>query len=216
MTFRIYTRKGDQGETGILGGSRLSKSAARIQALGAVDEANAALGLILASASPGTEAPRSGEEPREAILRTILGIQSTLFEIGAALASTDPNAGRELFLRETEELERTIDHYEETLPALTRFILPGGGELGAGLHWARTVARRAESLIVAALREEAQGSVPLEARIALVTWFNRLSDALFVLARAANQVEGVPETVWESQGGKRKQVGLPEENRSSD
>lgn len=202
---RIYTKKGDRGTTGVLGGGRLSKSDARIRALGAVDEVNAALGLVLAGGvRPELRAPLSD-------------IQNTLFEIGAALASMDPAISRDLFTQETAHLESVIDQTEMSLPPLTRFILPGGSRTGAGLHWTRTLSRRAESLVVAALEEEADKTAPaqdagptgrpaariLPDRIPLVTWMNRLSDTLFVLARFANQLEGIPETIWETRVRKK-------------
>jgi cob(I)alamin adenosyltransferase len=210
---KLYTRKGDRGQTAILGGGRRSKSDCRIQALGAIDEVNAALGLILASASPPA-----------GIDTHIFRMQSNLLEVGAALASLDPATSSEHFVAETRVLEETIDWAQDQLPPLTRFIIPGGGTAGAGLHWARTLARRAETMVVAALQDEIRQVEPvgpsreaaggaesseeaaprlLPGRSALLMWINRLSDALFALARLANFLDGKTETIWEPVSRKR-------------
>ncbi len=188
---KIYTRKGDRGRTSVLGGGVLSKADARIRALGALDETNAALGVILAS-----------NDLPDPIRKTLERVQNVLFEAGAALASVDASTGASLFAVETIWLESEIDRVEEQLRPLQNFILPGGGTAGALLHWARTVARRAETFLVEAAGNE-------EARVPLVTWFNRLSDALFVLARLANALQGIPETVWESRFRGERHSGAP-------
>ncbi len=177
---KIYTRKGDTGQTSILGGGRLSKSDSRIRALGAVDESNAALGTVLAL--PGVPAP---------VREFLEEVQAALFAAGAALASIDSSAGAAYFKDQTERIEKRIDRAEEQLAPLRNFILPGGGPAGAQLHWARTVLRRAETSVV-----EAVGADP--GRTALIAWMNRLSDALFVYARLANRLDGRPEVVWHS------------------
>jgi cob(I)alamin adenosyltransferase len=178
---KIYTRKGDRGETAMLGGGRVQKSDPRIRALGALDELNANLGRVAADAAT----------PRE--IRPFLDrVQNDLFEAGASLASGDPGPWDRLLAAETTWLEGEIDRMEEALPPLTRFLLPGGSPCGAALHAARAVARRAESQAVEAAQEDA-------ARVPLLTWLNRLSDALFVVARTANRLAGVTETPWESQ-----------------
>ena len=179
---KIYTRTGDAGETALLGGSRVFKDHARVAAYGDVDELNAVLGLALAE----------GLAPEDAaILRQV---QRDLFALGARLA--DPTAAvadrREkaaLAAEDVERLERAIDERQATLPPLTAFILPGGSRAGAVLHLARTVCRRAERAMVSLHHRE-----PLEP--ALLTYANRLSDLLFVLARAANQRQGSPEERW--------------------
>lgn len=176
---RIYTRKGDRGDTGTLGGGRSRKSDPRIRALGCLDELNAQVGLVLA----GTEVP----EPLRDSLRRI---QDVIFEAGAAVASIDPATRSELFVNETAWLESEIDRQESELPPLTRFILPGGTVAAAGLHLIRTVARRAECQVVAAVGDE-------DARAPLLAWLNRLSDAFFVYARTANRLRGVPDQPWE-------------------
>jgi cob(I)alamin adenosyltransferase len=177
---RIYTRKGDRGDTGTLGGGRLRKSDPRIRALGFLDELNAQIGVVLA----GGGVP----EPLQAPLRRI---QDVLFEAGAALASPDPAGSDALFVAETVWLESEIDRLEGALPPLTRFILPGGSAAAAGLHLVRTVARRAECQVVEAACGE-------DARMPLLTWLNRLSDGLFVYARTANRLAGGTDTLWES------------------
>jgi cob(I)alamin adenosyltransferase len=184
---RIYTRKGDRGTTSILGGGRLSKSDPRIRALGGLDEVNAALGLILSQ-------PSFPAQMRPALQR----VQDMLLEAGAALAVLEPETSAELFVQETRWLEEEIDRAEQRLEPLTQFLLPGGGEGGAGLHWVRTVHRRAEGLVVAAVGEEV-------GREGLLMWVNRLSDAFFVWARLANAIEGAGEVRWTSRS--RPQAG---------
>lgn len=184
---RIYTRKGDRGDTATLGGGRLRKSDPRIRALGMLDELNAAIGAVLAGAGV--------PEPLQAPLRRI---QGTIFEAGTALASPDPSGTDPVFAAETAWLESEIDRMEAELPPLTRFILPGGSVAAAGLHGVRTVARRAECQAVEAACGE-------DSRMPFLTWLNRLSDALFVYARTANRMAGVADTLWESRrGGNRK------------
>ncbi|MBK8231155.1 MAG: cob(I)yrinic acid a,c-diamide adenosyltransferase [Candidatus Eisenbacteria bacterium] len=180
---KIYTKQGDGGETGLLGGGRVAKSEPRIHAIGALDELNAALGMVLAT-------PELVDELRSTLLR----VQNGLFEVGAALASPDPEANRETFPGETAWLEQIIDATEALLPPLDRFILPGGQSAGAGIHWARTLCRRAEREVVGAVGRE-------PGRANLLAYLNRLSDALFVLARRANQLDGAAETPWLRLGG---------------
>jgi cob(I)alamin adenosyltransferase len=177
---RIYTRKGDRGETGTLGGGRLRKSDSRIRALGLLDELNAGIGVALACA----DLPA----PLRSSLRRI---QDVIFEAGAALASPDPSKTDSLFADETSWLESEIDRMEAALPPLTRFILPGGSAAAANLHLVRTVARRVESQVV-------EATAANEAYVPLMTWLNRLSDALFVAARTANLLAGIADVPWES------------------
>jgi cob(I)alamin adenosyltransferase len=188
---RIYTRKGDRGDTGTLGGGRLRKSDARIRALGFLDELNAQIGVVLAGAGV--------PDPLRAPLRRI---QDAIFEAGTALASPDPAGSDSLFVAETAWLESEIDRMEAVLPPLSRFILPGGSTAAAGLHLVRTVARRAECQAVEAACGE-------DARMPLLGWLNRLSDALFVYARTANRLAGETDALWESrrqpQGGPKKE-----------
>ena len=178
---KIYTRTGDQGDTSLIG-SRVRKDDPRVVAYGEVDELNAAIGLAKAETA---EAP---------LLDLLRGIQKDLFAIGARLA--DP-ASRALEARgkapvtagRIDELERAIDEAEADLPPLRSFILPGGSRLGASLHVARTVCRRAERCVVSLA---AQTSVdPL-----VLVYLNRLSDLLFVLARLSNHRAGCAEDPW--------------------
>jgi cob(I)alamin adenosyltransferase len=175
---KIYTRGGDAGETSLGDGSRVSKLDARIAAYGTVDELNAAVGVVVAGACPDTI--------REVLLR----VQNELFDLGADLSVPIEDEAR---LRVTQEqvdgLEDECDRFNAELPELKSFVLPGGSEAAARLHVARTVCRRAEreALIAAA----AHDVNPL----ALV-YLNRLSDLLFILARAANAADGRAEPLW--------------------
>ena len=179
---KIYTKTGDQGQTGLFGGARVLKSDIRVAAYGDVDELNAALGVVVAM----------GVDPE--ITDVIGKIQGNLMALGARLA--DPGRGLvsdklpKLVLGQpdVDYLEQWIDHFEEGLPKLTRFILPGGTASGAVLHLARTVCRRAERRIVSLGPD---GLEPV-----LLAYINRLSDLLFVLARAVNARNGVPEVEW--------------------
>ena len=178
VTVKIYTRTGDAGETGLFDGTRVSKADARVSTYGDVDELNAWLGL----ARVGLDAGIAG---------MIEQIQRDLFALGARLA--DPShkiAGRVTKAAITPEdvsrLEGWVDQLEADLPPLRRFILPGGSQAGAALHVARTVCRRAERAMVAL------GDVEAE----LLVYMNRLSDLLFVMARAANHAGRTPEVEW--------------------
>ncbi len=178
---KIYTRGGDAGETSLGDGSRVSKLDPRVAAYGVVDELNAQVGLVL---SLGL-----GDELREPLER----IQNDLFDVGADLSV--PFAGEEARLRvsqeQIDELERLCDRFNEPLQELKSFVLPGGSELAARLHVARTVCRRAE---LAALATAATVQIdPL-----VPVYLNRLSDLLFILARAANT--GGEEPLWRPGG----------------
>jgi len=181
---RIYTRGGDAGETSLGDGSRVSKLDARIAAYGAVDELNAQLGLALAA----------GALP-DAVRAPLARIQNELFDLGADLSVPYvPADGR---LRVTQELvdrlERDCDELNEPLPELKSFVLPGGTEAAARLHVARTVARRAERDALAA--NEAHRVNPNA-----LAYLNRLSDLLFIAARAANALAGAGEPLWKPGG----------------
>jgi cob(I)alamin adenosyltransferase len=175
---KIYTRTGDSGDTGLFGGKRISKSSARIAAIGAADEANAALGLA-----------RSLGLPEELSLLTET-LQERLFDLGADLSMPQAAEPR-MTAQRVAELESLIDRYEAGLEPLRNFILPGGSPGAAALHVARGACRRAEREIAALHAEE-----PL--RQPLLAFINRLSDLLFILARAANRCEGVADTIWKS------------------
>jgi cob(I)alamin adenosyltransferase len=178
---RIYTKTGDAGETGLFDGTRVSKADPRVEAYGAVDELNAWLGLV--------RAQKVGDQ-----LDRLLGvIQGTLFALGAELADPrDKIAARvekaRLTAAHVTELEKSIDSLETELRPLRRFILAGGAPAGALLHLSRTVCRRAERRIVIL------GSDAVDPLV--VTYINRLSDLLFVMARAVNARAGTAETEW--------------------
>ena len=177
---RIYTRTGDEGETGLFGGGRVPKSHPRVAAYGTVDELNAMLGWVIAGLSDDEVAPR------------LTTIQADLFAIGAHLA-TPPDARSRDHLPplpgdRVATFEQWIDEADEVLEPLQSFILPGGVEGGASLHMARTVCRRAERAVVALPDDEVDAGITV--------YLNRLSDLLFVWARLVNHRAGKTETPW--------------------
>ena len=180
---KIYTKKGDLGETSLFGGKKLSKHHLRIESYGTVDELNAHIGLIR---------DNSGVEPIRDLLKEI---QDTLFVVGGMLASAPGK--KPDYLNITAEdillLEKAIDDMDESLPALKNFILPGGHPQVSQCHVARCVCRRAERRVVGLAQEEAVD--PL-----VIQYLNRLSDYLFVLARKVGQDLGVNEVEWKSKG----------------
>ena len=176
---KIYTRTGDQGSTSLFGNDRVSKSDLRIRSYGMIDELNAVLGLARAEGLP--------KRCDEVALR----LQNQLFDLGAELASADPQQRGTDILQAVDiaEQEAVIDELEQALTPLTAFILPGGSKGAATLHLARCVCRRAEREIVA-LTEEAQ------IREIVLKFVNRTSDLLFVLARSANAAAKTPDVPW--------------------
>jgi cob(I)alamin adenosyltransferase len=186
---RVYTRRGDHGETDLVGAERTSKIAPRIEAYGTVDELNAAIGAARAfNAAEIDRAPACHE--LDAILRRL---QSELFDLGAELA-TPPAAWRPGLFRvgpaEVTALEQRMDACQDDLEPLRSFILPGGGRVSALLHVARTVCRRAERRVVRLMQEEDVGDQPL-------AYLNRLSDLLFVLSRWIGHHLGEQEYLWQ-------------------
>jgi cob(I)alamin adenosyltransferase len=178
---RIYTKTGDLGETSLLGGTRVPKDHLRVAAYGDLDETNAALGAVRALA----------EEPLE---RLLFSIQKDLFAIGAQLADPTHKVAAKrtkatVAAAHVRRLEKAIDVREESLPPLRSFVLPGGTPAAALLHQARTVCRRAERSVVTLARE-----ADVDPRI--IVYLNRLSDLLFVLARAENHRAGLAEDRW--------------------
>ena len=175
---RIYTRGGDAGETSLGYGTRVSKLDVRIAAFGTVDEVNAALGVVLAGACP--------EDLREVLER----VQNELFDLGADLAVP---VAREARLRMTQSqvdaLEQDCDRFNTELPELRSFVLPGGTETAAQLQVARTICRRAE-------REAISAAGDVDVSPLALVYLNRLSDLLFILARAANAAESRDEPLW--------------------
>ena len=186
---RVYTRRGDQGETSLAGGQRVPKDGPRLEAYGTVDELSSFLGAARATA--GEVAAR---EPQvEPFVALLLRVQHELFNLGSILATlpedVHPKQAR-ITDAEIAQLEVEMDRMNEDLPGLRSFVLAGGSRLNAELHICRTVCRRAERACVALSRSE---SVPPEA----VRYLNRLSDALFVWSRWVTHVTGAPETLWE-------------------
>jgi cob(I)alamin adenosyltransferase len=195
---KIYTKTGDCGMTGLFAGGRVPKDHPRIAAYGSVDELNALLGIVTTHAAEALRA-RGAQQPAESALLQRLAemierMQHDLFAIGAELATPDPDkhGTRMLQAADIARLEQWIDELEESLTPLANFILPGGSVLAGWLHWARTVCRRAERDVVhlAAQPEVADCSTP-------IVYLNRLSDLLFVMARAANHAVGLPDVPWQ-------------------
>lgn len=172
---RIYTRTGDDGSTGLGDGSRVAKDAARVNAFGTVDEANSALGVLLAVPLPAD------------IQALLTRIQHQLFDLGGELCIPGHAA---IHADDVTALEQQLDHYNGGLPALQEFILPGGGEAAARCHLVRTIVRRAERETVTLARLEPVRNEPLQ-------YLNRLSDLLFVLARMLARAEGHGEVLWQ-------------------
>ena len=173
---KIYTRTGDEGTTALRTGVRVSKADPRIRANGAIDEANAILGVVLAAGLS------------ERIRSVVAPLQNDLFTLGADISNPDMiNKTTRITQSMIRNLESTIDLAESDLPPLTNFILPGGHMPGALLHVARAAVRRAESHIT-----QIAGPVNPEC----LKYVNRLSDLLFVMARLENHDAGAPETIW--------------------
>jgi len=189
---KIYTKTGDDGTTGLGSGDRTPKDDLRVEAYGTVDEANASLGI----ATVLSELPPFPPNPADRLTDILRSLQHDLFDAGADLCTPiapGEQAGTALRITpaQTARLEQLIDRYNEPLPALTSFILPGGTQLAAALHAARTVTRRAERLVVSLLRDDA----PRTNREVMV-YLNRLSDLLFVLGRVANRTHGTGDILW--------------------
>jgi cob(I)alamin adenosyltransferase len=172
---KIYTRTGDDGSTGLGDGTRTGKDSPRVDAYGTVDEANSCIGLVLAGALP------------DDVAKLLTSIQHQMFDLGGELCIPGHAA---IFDADIERLENELDRFNEPLPPLKDFILPGGGEAASRCHVARTVVRRAERECVALSRIE---SVRPEA----IRYLNRLSDLLFVLARVLARASGHGEVIWQ-------------------
>ena len=173
---KIYTGKGDEGRTSILGPDRVFKDDLRIIAYGSTDELNSIIGLLYEKVTSG-------------IRKHLEYLQNILFEIGSDLASVDPmnNVTKDDIVK----LENIIDQFDNDLPKLTSFILPGGSEGSSWLHLARTVTRRSE-------REITTLSKSVKINNYIIPWINRLSDLFFVWARINNQNLGIEDVIWES------------------
>lgn len=179
---KIYTKTGDNGETGLFGGKRVPKNSYRIEAYGTIDELNAFIGLTVTEVADNS-------------VKSLLNkIQDQLFTVGADLATpdNDKNSGKNIDRTPEEffiELENEIDIYDAKLEKLKNFILPGGSKAAAHLHICRTISRRAERQVVALKSKE-----NIEKNI--IIFLNRLSDLFFVLARYENAVSGTPDVIW--------------------
>jgi cob(I)alamin adenosyltransferase len=186
---RVYTRTGDDGMTALVGGKRVSKDAARIEAYGTVDELNAVVGLVRAW-------NEEGKGQRELHLRLdamLQEIQQELFDLGSELATPEDftyDGMHRMGEEEVTRIERVIDECQEELEPLKSFILPGGGRISAQLHQCRTVCRRAEREILGLSRIENVGEWPLR-------YVNRLSDLFFVLGRWVGKNLGETEYLWQ-------------------
>lgn len=178
---KLYTRTGDDGTTGLVGGRRVGKDELRLETYGTVDELNANLGLADAACSV----------QQEDVSQRLRAVMNELFSIGASLAAPDGETEQVKLppLPTTDRLEAEIDAADAELKPLSNFILPGGGELAARLHVARCVCRRAERLAVHLNRSEGVAT-------AVIVYLNRLSDWLFAQARLANHAAGVPDVPW--------------------
>ncbi|NLG59722.1 MAG: cob(I)yrinic acid a,c-diamide adenosyltransferase [Gammaproteobacteria bacterium] len=172
---KIYTRTGDDGSTGLGDGTRVGKDSARVEAYGTVDEANSTIGMIQACDLP------------DPVREVLTQVQHHLFDLGGELCIPGHEAIQDAHV---EGLEAHLDRFNEQLPPLKEFILPGGGEAASRCHVARTVVRRAERAAVALARHEPVRPQP-------VRYLNRLSDLLFVLARVLARADGQGEVLWD-------------------
>lgn len=181
MSHKIYTRTGDQGQTSLVGGQRVPKTHARLEAYGTIDELNSAIGLLetyLTEASDRT---------------FVIGIQNRLFSVASMLATDTSEEGRQykhvVTQADVDEMEQAIDAAGEGLPGWRGFILPGGSRGAAVAHLCRTICRRAERRIYTLAAE-------VEVDALLLAYVNRLSDYLFVLAQKINHIAGISEKIW--------------------
>ncbi|MES2769759.1 MAG: cob(I)yrinic acid a,c-diamide adenosyltransferase [Bdellovibrionota bacterium] len=186
---KIYTKKGDQGETCLVSGEKVLKSHVRLESYGTLDELNSTIGVALSHMSLS---PKKIELAK-ALSNILFQIQNDLFNIGSQLACADSEMQKKLptiLQQDIKKQELKIDELTELLPPLKNFILPGGSISSSSFHISRTVCRRAERLCLK-LRDENNSVDPL-----LIQYLNRLSDLLFVIARYCNKVEGFPEIEW--------------------
>lgn len=179
---KIYTKTGDLGTTSLFGGQRVDKDSKRLTSYGTVDELNSQIGIVIS------------EKPQKDIFNKLMRIQKELFVLGWDLSSPRELKSKRVRVKRVTKiyilrLEKEIDELSKTLTEIKNFILPGGGKVGAGLHLARTIARRAERETVALSKEESINKNT-------VIYLNRLSDWLFTLARYANHQEKIVETYW--------------------
>jgi cob(I)alamin adenosyltransferase len=176
---KIYTRTGDEGKTGVIGG-RVSKDDIRVEAYGTVDEVNAFVGEAIVRLDPAIHAD---------LLQDLIEIQHELFDAGGDLAQAGKNRRYMVTAEMVTRLEALIDRYEQECPPLERFILPGGSPLSAALHVCRVLTRRAERLVVSLFREQ-------ETNVEVRRYLNRLSDFFFTVARVANVRAGMADVEY--------------------
>lgn len=185
---KIYTKTGDAGDTGLGDGARVPKTDPRVEAYGTVDEANAFVGMCVCACQP--------RDPLHARVRALLLlVQNDLFDVGADLCCPQakgeaPGAKLRVVAAQSQRLEKAIDEFNEPLAPLNSFVLPGGSPLAAALHAARTVVRRAERRVLSLLQAD-----PARTSNEALIYLNRLSDLLFVLARASNG-DGAQDVLW--------------------
>ena len=177
-SMKIYTKTGDDGTTGVQGGKRISKSNLRIKAYGMIDELNANIGLVLS---------KKFDDDIENLLRNI---QNDLFVAGSDLSNPDlTNMKNRITTEMVTNVEKTIDRLENELPPITNFILPGGHEVASLIHISRTIARRAETIVISLNEKE-------KINDECIKFLNRLSDLLFVVARIVNKKNGFNDIIW--------------------
>jgi cob(I)alamin adenosyltransferase len=192
---KVYTRTGDAGKTRLAGGQQVWKDSLRVEAYGTIDELNASVGVVrVMNADVGSEHSAAAQLEDE-----LRWVQNKLFDIGSILATAPGQTFKnmpQVEAKDVTRLEELIDRCQKDLEPLKEFILPGGGKVSGFLHQARTVCRRAERLCVALSKTE-----PVNPMI--VKFVNRLSDALFVLARGVSKTQGEPEFLWERDVAKK-------------
>ena len=197
---KVYTRTGDGGTTRLVGGQEVAKDDPRIEAYGTVDELNSVLGLARAFV-PAAEAPASARDRLEKLLGSV---QNDLFEVGSDLATRSADRWEGMVRvggEDATRLERWIDEFNDELPALENFILPGGGPVAGHLHQGRTVCRRAERRVASLMRSEA------DVGDGCLVYLNRLSDLLFVLARWVAKSLGERELLWQQRSRRDPEGG---------
>lgn len=190
---KVYTRTGDAGQTRLAGGQQVWKDCLRVEAYGTVDELNASVGLVRAMNAEAVTKSAASTQLEE----DLRWVQNKLFDIGSILATAPGQTFKNMptvTAQDVTKLERMIDRCQKDLAPLKEFILPGGGKVSATLHQARTICRRAERICIRLMREE-----PVAAE--LNKYLNRLSDALFVLARWVAKTQGEPEFLWQRDAG---------------
>jgi cob(I)alamin adenosyltransferase len=190
---KVYTRTGDAGQTRLAGGQQVWKDCLRVEAYGTVDELNASVGLVRAMNAEAVTKSAASTQLEE----DLRWVQNKLFDVGSILATAPGQTFKNMptvTAQDVTKLERMIDRCQKDLAPLKEFILPGGGKVSATLHQARTICRRAERICIRLTREE-----PVAAE--LNKYLNRLSDALFVLARWVAKTQGEPEFLWQRDAG---------------